>query len=104
MTGLDGMAVVVTGAAGGVGQAVSTWLAAEGARVFNLDRREPATASGEFVGVDVLDPVSIDAAVSYVLVVGADTDRVVPAATVEPCPTVRVVVSIIPVKASVALR
>jgi len=87
MTGLDGMAVVVTGAAGGVGQAVSTWLAAEGARVFNLDRREPATASGEFVGVDVLDPVSIDAAVSHVLGVADRIDGLVAAAGVSEEPT-----------------
>ncbi|HVD81962.1 MAG TPA: SDR family NAD(P)-dependent oxidoreductase, partial [Propionibacteriaceae bacterium] len=59
--------IVVTGAAGGVGQAVSGWLAVRGARVFDLDRRQPAPAVGEFVPADVLDPDSIDDAVATVV-------------------------------------
>ena len=64
---VEGAAVVVTGAAGGVGQAVATWLAERGAQVFSLDRRRPESGAGTFVEVDVLSEASIDAAVQQVL-------------------------------------
>jgi NAD(P)-dependent dehydrogenase (short-subunit alcohol dehydrogenase family) len=64
---LDGAVVVVTGAAGGIGRAVSERLAADGAQVVDMDVRAPAEGGGHFVPVDVLDPVSVDAAVAQVV-------------------------------------
>jgi NAD(P)-dependent dehydrogenase (short-subunit alcohol dehydrogenase family) len=79
--------IVVTGAAGGIGQAVSSWLAARGARVFDLDRRQPDPAVGEFVAVDVLDPNSIDDAVAAVVATGGRIDGLVAAAGLSEEPT-----------------
>jgi NAD(P)-dependent dehydrogenase (short-subunit alcohol dehydrogenase family) len=87
MNGLAGATVVVTGAAGGIGQAVSAWLAAEGARVFDLDRRVPQVASGEFVEVDVLDEASVDAAVATVTAAAGRIDCLVVAAGLSEEPT-----------------
>ena len=85
--GLSGSVVVVTGAAGGVGQAVSSWLLAEGARVFDLDRRFPATPTGEFLDADVLDPDSIDWAVTEVMKRAGRIDGLVVAAGLSEEPT-----------------
>ena len=79
--------IVVTGAAGGVGQAVSGWLAARGARVFDLDRRQPAPAVGEFVPADVLDPDSIDDGVATVVAKAGRIDGLVAAAGLSEEPT-----------------
>jgi NAD(P)-dependent dehydrogenase (short-subunit alcohol dehydrogenase family) len=79
--------IVVTGAAGGIGQAVSSWLAARGARVFDLDRRQPDPAVGEFVAVDVLDPNSINAAVAAVVATAGRIDGLVAAAGLSEEPT-----------------
>jgi NAD(P)-dependent dehydrogenase (short-subunit alcohol dehydrogenase family) len=79
--------IVVTGAAGGIGQAVSSWLAARGARVFDLDRRQPDPAVGEFVAVDVLDPNSIDDAVAAVVATAGGIDGLVAAAGLSEEPT-----------------
>jgi NAD(P)-dependent dehydrogenase (short-subunit alcohol dehydrogenase family) len=79
--------IVVTGAAGGIGQAVSSWLAARGARVFDLDRRQPDPAVGEFVAVDVLDPNSIDDAVAAVVATAGRIDGLVAAAGLSEEPT-----------------
>lgn len=86
--GLSGAVVVVTGAAGGVGQAVSGWLVAEGARVFGLDLRRPGPGTGEFVAADVLDPASIQGAVSEVVAAAGQIDGLVVAAGLseEPVP------------------
>jgi NAD(P)-dependent dehydrogenase (short-subunit alcohol dehydrogenase family) len=73
----EGTVIVVTGAAGGIGQAVSSWLAARGARVFDLDRRQPDPTVGEFVAVNVLDPDSIENAVAAVVATGGRIDGLV---------------------------
>jgi NAD(P)-dependent dehydrogenase (short-subunit alcohol dehydrogenase family) len=82
-----GRVVVVTGAAGGVGQAVTNWLTAEGARVFGLDRYQPDPAAGDFVRVDVVDPASVDAAVASVLGATGRIDGLVAAAGLSEEPT-----------------
>ena len=79
--------VAVTGAAGGVGQAVATLLAERGARVFALDRRPAETAAGTFVEVDVSSEDSIDAAVRQVLEGGGRIDGLVAAAGLSEEPT-----------------
>jgi len=80
VTGLSGATVVVTGAAGGIGRAVTAYLAAQGARVFDLDVRKPAQTSGTFVQVDVLDEGSVDAAVAQVRAQADHIDGLVAAA------------------------
>ena len=87
MAWVDGAAVVVTGAAGGVGQAVATWLAERGAQVFALDRRLPKSGVGTFVEVDVLSEDSIDAAVQQVLRGAGRIDGLVAAAGLSEEPT-----------------
>ena len=84
---VEGAAVVVTGAAGGVGQAVATWLAERGAQVFALDRRRPESGAGTFVEVDVLSEASIDAAVQQVLQGAGRIDGLVAAAGLSEEPT-----------------
>ena len=85
--GLDGSVVVVTGAAGGVGHAVSRWLIARGAQVFDLDRRQPSEVAGQFVAVDVGDPASVDHAVEEVLGQAGGIDGLVVAAGLSEEPT-----------------
>ena len=85
--GLDGSVVVVTGAAGGVGHAVSRWLIARGAQVFDLDRRQPSEVAGQFVAVDVGDPASVDHAVEEVLGQAGRIDGLVVAAGLSEEPT-----------------
>lgn len=79
--------MVVTGAAGGVGRAVSGWLVAHGAQVFDLDLREPEVSQGTFVPVDVGDPASIDSAVARVLSSTGRIDGLVAAAGLSEEPT-----------------
>ena len=79
--------MVVTGAAGGVGQGVSRWLAGHGARVFDLDRREPEPTGGEFLAVDVLDADAIDRAVASVVERAGRIDGLVAAAGLSEEPT-----------------
>jgi 3-oxoacyl-[acyl-carrier protein] reductase len=65
MSGVTGKAVVVTGAAKGIGRAVAETLAARGARVVGLDLQAPdwAAASGiAFEACDVTDEDSVEAA------------------------------------------
>ena len=83
----EGAVVVVTGAAGGVGHACAAWLAERGARVFSLDRREPADVVGTFVAVDVLDEASVDAAVAAVVDAAGRVDALVAAAGLSEEPT-----------------
>ena len=87
MAWVDGAVVVVTGAAGGVGQAVATWLAERGAQVFALDRRRPESGAGSFVEVDVLSEASVDAAVQQVLHGAGRIDGLVAAAGLSEEPT-----------------
>lgn len=83
----DGSVVVVTGAAGGVGQAVSRWFGDRGARVFDLDRRPPDPPLGEYVAVDVSDPGSVGASVQTVVESAGRIDALVAAAGVGEEPT-----------------
>jgi NAD(P)-dependent dehydrogenase (short-subunit alcohol dehydrogenase family) len=87
MAWVDGAAVVVTGAAGGVGQAVATWLAERGAEVFALDRRRPEAGAGAFVEVDVSSEASIDTAVRQVQETAGRIDGLVAAAGLSEEPT-----------------
>lgn len=87
MNGLGGARIAVTGAAGGVGHAVSQWLTARGATVFDLDVRPPAEPVGSFVAVDVTDPVSVADAASEVLRLSGRVDGLVVAAGVSEEPT-----------------
>ena len=86
--GLRGSIAVVTGAAGGVGQAVSRHLTDLGLQVFDLDRRRPEPAVGQYVAVDVADPDSVHRAVTEVLSSASRIDCLVAAAGVseEPMP------------------
>jgi len=84
---VESAVVVVTGAAGGVGQAVATWLAERGAQVYALDRRRPESGAGTFVEVDVLSEGSIDAAVRHVLQAAGRIDGLVAAAGLSEEPT-----------------
>jgi NAD(P)-dependent dehydrogenase (short-subunit alcohol dehydrogenase family) len=83
----EGAVVVVTGAAGGVGQAVATWMAERGARVFALDRRRPEAGAGTFVEVDVLSEASVAAAVRQVVEAAGRIDGLVAAAGLSEEPT-----------------
>ena len=76
----EGAVVVVTGAAGGVGLAVSDWLAERGAQVFAFDRRQPESGPGTFVEVDVLSEDSVEAAVRQVMQAAGRIDGLVAAA------------------------
>jgi len=55
---------VVTGAASGIGAAVTAKLLAAGALVYSLDRNEPAAAVHQHIPVDLADVASIDKAVA----------------------------------------
>ncbi len=62
-TGLKDKVVVVTGAAGGIGQATAQRFAAEGCRVASWDVKEgSAEAGGLFQQVNVADAASVEAA------------------------------------------
>jgi len=73
MSRLEGRVALVTGAAGGIGAAIATAMAAEGARVVIADVKDGRstvaaieTAGGQalFVACDVADPAQVDAAVA----------------------------------------
>jgi NAD(P)-dependent dehydrogenase (short-subunit alcohol dehydrogenase family) len=73
MSRLEGRVALVTGAAGGIGAAIATAMAAEGARVVIADVKDGGstvaaieTAGGQalFVACDVADPAQVDAAVA----------------------------------------
>lgn len=63
MTSTQGLRCVVTGAASGIGHAVTEKLVKDGATVASLDRNEPTAAVNKHVSVDMADPASIDSAV-----------------------------------------
>ncbi|HWI01617.1 MAG TPA: SDR family oxidoreductase [Propionibacteriaceae bacterium] len=84
---LKGSVAVVTGAAGGVGQAVSRYLTDIGLQVFDLDRRRPERGAGQYVDVDVSDPDSIHRAVAEVLSSASRIDCLVAAAGLSEEPT-----------------
>lgn len=87
MAGIAESHVVVTGAAGGVGQAVCKWLTDEGAHVYALDIRANDDVVGQFVQADVTDPESIGAAVEQVRSAGGRIDGLIAAAGVSEEPT-----------------
>ncbi|WP_375426131.1 SDR family oxidoreductase [uncultured Friedmanniella sp.] len=87
MTWVEGAVVVVTGAAGGVGQATAGWLAERGATVFSLDRRRPDAPVGTFVPVDVLEPSAVEEAVQQVVAASGRIDGLVAAAGLSEEPT-----------------
>jgi NAD(P)-dependent dehydrogenase (short-subunit alcohol dehydrogenase family) len=66
----DGRRVVVTGCASGIGAQVARQVADLGAEVVGLDIKPPTEDLGEFVELDLSDPVSIDRAA------GAIGDRI----------------------------
>jgi len=84
---VDGAVVVVTGAAGGVGQAVATWLADRGGEVYGWDRRRPEDCAGTFLEVDVCSADSVDRAVQQVLDRAGRIDGLVAAAGLSEEPT-----------------
>ena len=83
----DGAVVVVTGAAGGVGGAVAERLAADGAQVFELDRRPPERSVGSYVEFDASAESSVDAAVAAVVAAAGRIDALVAAAGLSEEPT-----------------
>src|SRR3954469_4088194 len=85
--GIEGSVAVVTGAAGGVGQAGTHWLDERGARVFSLDRRQPQPAVGTFIAVDVLSAASVDAAGRQGVDPAGRVDHLVAAAGLSEGPT-----------------
>ncbi len=78
MNGLHGKVVAVTGAAGGIGEAVCRRLAEHGAAPYALDLRPGAV--GTHVPVDVTDPTSVGQALNEVLAGSGRVDGLVAAA------------------------
>ena len=64
-TPLQGKVIAVTGAAGGIGTAVTERLRRDGAIVYALDLRRPDGPTG--IAVDVTDPESVESAFSAIL-------------------------------------
>jgi NAD(P)-dependent dehydrogenase (short-subunit alcohol dehydrogenase family) len=64
--------VAVTGASGGIGQAITSYLVAQGLSVFGLDRVEPpgAQAGVTAINMDVTDPASVEEALVRVYETG----------------------------------
>lgn len=62
----DGRRVVVTGCASGIGAHVARQVADLGGEVVGLDIKPPAQDFGEFIGLDLSDPESIDLAVESI--------------------------------------
>lgn len=62
MDEFDGRHIVVTGASGGIGSAVTSWLVERGAQVYALDLRAGEDGAGTFVECDVTDPARVTAA------------------------------------------
>lgn len=83
----QGRVMVVTGAAGGIGQAVSAWLREHGAQVFDLDRRAPQEPAGQFLAVDVIDQDTVSAAFDQVVGQAGRIDGAVAAAGLSEEPT-----------------
>lgn len=84
MNGVTGLRVLVTGAAGGIGSAVASRLAGEGAAVAALDLRAPSFPGSSYAGVvDVTDEADARRAVADVATALGGIDAVVTAAGVQ---------------------
>ena len=86
-SGLAGAVVVVTGVAGGIGQAVARRLVEQDCEVYGLDRRRPESVVGAFVEVDVLSTESVARAVGDVVEAAGRIDGLVAAAGLSEEPT-----------------
>lgn len=81
--GLEGRAVVVSGAAGSVGRAIVAALAGAGTLVFGIDRRPSAQSAGDIAGcvrffeADVTDPRAVDDVLGEIERSGASLDGLV---------------------------
>lgn len=80
MNGIAGKVFAVTGAGGGIGEAVCQRLVDEGAIVYALDLQ--GAAVGHFVATDVTDQGSLEAALDAILAREGSVDGVVAAAGV----------------------
>lgn len=83
MSGLEGKAAVVTGAASGIGRAVTERLQSEGMRVLAVDLRPDPDGPGEPFEADLTDPEGNAAAVAAALERFGRLDVVVPNAGVQ---------------------
>lgn len=80
MRGLDGKVIAVTGAAGGIGEAISLRLLEEGAQVYTLDYKLPVC--GTPLALDVTDKATVDAALDSIMGQAGRIDGLVAAAGV----------------------
>lgn len=80
MRGLSGNIIAVTGAAGGIGEAICLRLLAEGAEVYALDYEAPSV--GRPLTVDVTERETIDAALATIIKAEGRVDGLVVAAGV----------------------
>lgn len=104
--GIDGAVVIVTGAAGGIGQATCRWLTERGARVYAMDRATAGPPGIEYIGLDVQDPAGVEAAVGAVAVAAGRIDGLVAAAGLaeEPTPAEEMPVAVWDLTIGVNLR
>lgn len=80
MRGLDGKVIAVTGAAGGIGEAIASRLMEEGAKVYSLDFAE--SSIGASILVDVTDQSTLVDAVREIVSLEGRVDGLVAAAGV----------------------
>jgi NAD(P)-dependent dehydrogenase (short-subunit alcohol dehydrogenase family) len=77
---LTGKVALVTGACGGLGQAISGRLAGAGATVIGADRVAPDTARAAFVECDIRDPQAWRQAIDHVMTTWGRLDMLIQAA------------------------
>lgn len=71
------MHVAVTGASGGIGQAICHWLETAGANAYALDLQPARDQPGTFVSCDVTDHASVTAAHQRVLALAGQVDGLI---------------------------